>query len=71
VIASERTALVGELHALRSMRPPDELVGLLVEGAALQVEARLALLDRAERDAATLAVTAAAPARATGMRRTA
>jgi DNA-binding PadR family transcriptional regulator len=71
VIASERTALLGELHALRAIAPADELVGLLVEGAALQVEARLALLDRAERKAGALAASAVEPARAERLRRTA
>jgi DNA-binding PadR family transcriptional regulator len=71
VIASERVALLGELHALRALERADALVELLVEGAALQVEARLALLERAERSAGTLATAAEAPERAPRLRRSA
>jgi DNA-binding PadR family transcriptional regulator len=63
VIGRERRALFGELHALRDMGTgrPDALSGLLTEGAALQVEARLRLLDLAEDDVAGLARDAARP----------
>jgi DNA-binding PadR family transcriptional regulator len=54
VIRREREVLLGELHALRSLPDGDALATLLVEGAALQVEARLRLLERAEEDAADL-----------------
>jgi hypothetical protein len=54
VIRSEREVLLGELHALRA-QPRDEAVSaLLVEGAGLQVEARLRLLELAEEDAGAL-----------------
>jgi DNA-binding PadR family transcriptional regulator len=56
VVRRERTALMGELHALRELAADaDELAALLTEGAALQVEARLRLLDRAEGEARALA----------------
>jgi DNA-binding PadR family transcriptional regulator len=54
VVRREREALLGELHALRGLRPGDALAALLTEGAALQVEARLRLLDLAEGDAGGL-----------------
>ena len=47
---------MGELHALHELAAGgDELAALLTEGAALQVEARLRLLDRAEDEARALA----------------
>jgi DNA-binding PadR family transcriptional regulator len=61
VVRGERQALLAELHALRAGAAGEELAGLLVEGAGLQVEARLRLLDAAEARAALLA-DAAAPA---------
>ena len=65
VVRREREALLGELHALRALTAEgDPLSALLTEGAALQVESRLRLLDLAEQDAAALAAaTATAPAR--------
>jgi DNA-binding PadR family transcriptional regulator len=54
VLRREREVLLGELHALRSLPPEDALAGLLSEGAALQVEARLRLLELAEQDAGAL-----------------
>jgi DNA-binding PadR family transcriptional regulator len=61
VIRRERQVLYGELHALRAHVPGDALGALLVEGAALQVEARLRLLELAEQDAAELAAAARLP----------
>jgi DNA-binding PadR family transcriptional regulator len=58
VVRRERGALLGELHALRAGGRGDALAELLVAGAALQVEARLRLLDAAEADAARLADSA-------------
>jgi DNA-binding PadR family transcriptional regulator len=60
VIGRERTQLLAELHALEQLaaREDDPLCSLLNQGAALQVEARLKLLDLAERDAALLVQTA-------------
>ena len=56
VVRGERQALLGELHALRGIaRDDDPLAALLTEGAALQIEARLRLLDRAEHDSLALA----------------
>jgi DNA-binding PadR family transcriptional regulator len=61
VVRRERQVLLGELHALRSLASDgDPLARLLNEGAALQVEARLRLLELAESDAATLAAAARA-----------
>jgi DNA-binding PadR family transcriptional regulator len=61
VVRRERRALLAELHALRALAGEgDRLAALLTEGAALQVESRLRLLDLAEADAAALA--AAIPA---------
>jgi DNA-binding PadR family transcriptional regulator len=54
VLRSEREVLLGELHALRSLGRDDAAAALLIEGAALQVEARLRLLELAEADAAGL-----------------
>jgi DNA-binding PadR family transcriptional regulator len=50
VVARERQALFGELHTLRQLasRETDDLVTLLIEGASLQVQARIELLDRAD-----------------------
>jgi DNA-binding PadR family transcriptional regulator len=50
VVRREREALFGELHTLRGLasRESDELVALLLEGATLQVTARIELLDRTE-----------------------
>jgi DNA-binding PadR family transcriptional regulator len=59
VIRRERAALLGELHALRSLPAADELASLLAEGAALQVDARVRLLDLAEDAAAALAAAGA------------
>jgi DNA-binding PadR family transcriptional regulator len=52
VIRRERQTHVAELHALRklSAHEEDALAGLLTEGAALHVEARLRLLDLTEND---------------------
>ena len=63
VISRERQAELAELHALRELaaRESDPLAALLTEGAALQVEARLRLIELAEADVAAL-VDAAAPA---------
>jgi len=58
----EREALLAELHALRTLPGEDALGELLVEGAALGVEARLRLLDAAEAHAAALVAAAAAAA---------
>jgi DNA-binding PadR family transcriptional regulator len=56
VVRRERHALMGELHALRELAAgADELAGLLTEGAALQIEGQLRLLELAEHDAAALA----------------
>jgi DNA-binding PadR family transcriptional regulator len=56
VVRGERHALLGELHALRGMtHDGDPLAALLTEGAALQIEARLRLLDIAEHDSPALA----------------
>jgi DNA-binding PadR family transcriptional regulator len=56
VVRRERKVLLGELHALRELAAGgDALAGLLTEGAALQVEAQLRLLDRAEQEAPALA----------------
>ena len=69
VVRGERHALLAELHALRGLAGgDDDFAALLTEGAALQVEARLRLLDQAEDDASALAAAAAripadAPAR--------
>src|SRR5690349_1887894 len=51
VVAREREALFGELHTLRQLasRETDDLVTLLIDGASLQVQARIELLDRADR----------------------
>jgi hypothetical protein len=50
VVARERQALFGELHTLRQLasRETDDLVTLLIDGASLQVQARIELLDRAD-----------------------
>jgi DNA-binding PadR family transcriptional regulator len=62
VVRGERHALLAELHALRALvRPGDDLAALLTEGAALQVEARLRLLELAEEDAPALVAAAAEP----------
>jgi DNA-binding PadR family transcriptional regulator len=63
VVRRERAALLGELHALRSLPAEDELAGLLAEGAALQVDARVRLLDLAEGAAGALAAAGARAAR--------
>jgi DNA-binding PadR family transcriptional regulator len=55
VVRSEREVLLGELHALRAQPAGEAVSALLIEGAALQVEARLRLLELAEQDAARLA----------------
>jgi DNA-binding PadR family transcriptional regulator len=59
VVRREREVLLGELHALRGLTAEeDPLAALLTEGAALQVESRLRLLELAEQDAAQLAAAA-------------
>jgi DNA-binding PadR family transcriptional regulator len=63
VIRRESQVLYGELHALRAQAPADALGALLVEGAALHVEARLRLLELAEQDATRLAAAARLPGR--------
>jgi DNA-binding PadR family transcriptional regulator len=67
VVRRERRALLGELHALRALPADadDRLGSLLVEGAALQLEGRLRLLDLAEERAPELVAAARTPARAT------
>jgi DNA-binding PadR family transcriptional regulator len=60
VVGRERRAMLAELHALRSLAGEEAMAGLLVEGAALQVEARLRLLDIAELQAPELARAAIA-----------
>jgi DNA-binding PadR family transcriptional regulator len=71
VVRGERHALLAELHALRGLvGADDDLAALLTEGAALQVEARLRLLELAEADAVAL-VTAAAETAATAPARAA
>jgi DNA-binding PadR family transcriptional regulator len=65
VVRRERAALLAELHGLRALSgAEDRLAGLLAEGAALQVEGRLRLLDLAEADAAALAASVPAAGRA-------
>ncbi|MGI9185770.1 MAG: PadR family transcriptional regulator [Solirubrobacteraceae bacterium] len=56
VISREREALLGELHALRTLaaNEKDPLVALLIDGAALQIGAQTELLDRAEHDSQQL-----------------
>jgi DNA-binding PadR family transcriptional regulator len=70
VVRVERQALLGELHALRALAGDgDDLAALLTEGAALQVEGRLRLLDLAEAGAPGLAAASQeVPARAPGDR---
>jgi DNA-binding PadR family transcriptional regulator len=60
VIRREREGRLAELHALRELaaRKNDPLTTLLTEGAALQVEARLRLLELAEHDMAALVAAA-------------
>jgi DNA-binding PadR family transcriptional regulator len=50
VVARERQALFGELHTLRQLASSetDDLVTLLIDGASLQVQARIEFLERAE-----------------------
>jgi DNA-binding PadR family transcriptional regulator len=57
VVRQEREALFGELHTLRELasHERDELVALLLDGATLQVRARIELLDRAEQRSHDLA----------------
>jgi DNA-binding PadR family transcriptional regulator len=63
VVRRERRALLGELHALRSLATADDPVAaLLTEGAALQVDGRLRLLDLAARRAQPLVAALAAEA---------
>jgi DNA-binding PadR family transcriptional regulator len=61
LVRRERRSHLAELQALRTLAPGDALAGLLTEGAAQLVEARLRMLDRAEQDAAAIAADAAAP----------
>jgi DNA-binding PadR family transcriptional regulator len=67
VVHREREALFAELHSLQVLagEAPDALVALLIDGAVLQVRARIGLLDQAEHRAADLAqpIEAAKPAR--------
>ena len=53
VVRREREALFGELHSLRQLAADeqDPLVALLIDGATLQVQARIELLDRADQRA--------------------
>lgn len=62
VVSSERQALFGELHTLHELASSedDALVALLIDGASLQVQARIQLLDRAEQLAPTLAASGGA-----------
>jgi DNA-binding PadR family transcriptional regulator len=57
VVRREREALYGELRTLAELAGAerDEIVALLVDGATLQVTARIELLDRAEQRAEALA----------------
>jgi DNA-binding PadR family transcriptional regulator len=70
VIRREREGQLAELHALGQLAAgePDPLAALLNDGARLQVESRLQLLELAERDIARLVAASgerrAAPARA-------
>jgi DNA-binding PadR family transcriptional regulator len=68
VVRLEREALFGELRTLRELAraESDQLVALLLDGATLQVTARIELLDRAEQRAENLVrpwlpATSAAP----------
>ncbi len=56
VVRRERQALFGELRTLRELASAesDQLVALLLDGATLQVSARIELLDRAEQRAEDL-----------------
>ncbi len=56
VVRRERQALFGELRTLRELASAesDQLVALLLDGATLQVTARIELLDRAEQRAEDL-----------------
>lgn len=60
VARREREAALVELHDLRSIAAEQDapLVALLVEGAALQAQARLRLLDRVDEDVDVLAQAA-------------
>jgi DNA-binding PadR family transcriptional regulator len=60
LVRRERRAHLAELQALRTLESADALAALLADGAALLVEARLRMLDRAEQDAAAIAADAAA-----------
>jgi DNA-binding PadR family transcriptional regulator len=57
VVSTERQALFGELHTLGELasNQDDDLVALLIDGASLQVQARIQLLDRADQITPTLA----------------
>jgi DNA-binding PadR family transcriptional regulator len=59
VIRLERECRLAELHALGQLAAgePDPLAALLNDGARLQVESRLQLLELAERDVARLALS--------------
>jgi DNA-binding PadR family transcriptional regulator len=59
LLARERQALLGELRSLRE-QPGDALTRVLIDGAALQTEARLRLLDRVEERAAEIVAAALA-----------
>jgi DNA-binding PadR family transcriptional regulator len=61
VVQRERHAHLAELHTLRSLpaESADALASLLIEGAALLVEARLRLLELAEHDSTAIATAAA------------
>jgi DNA-binding PadR family transcriptional regulator len=60
VVRRERQAQFAEVHALSELAVHDDepLAALLTEGAVLHVEARLRLLELAERDTASLVAAA-------------
>lgn len=64
VIALERDSLLAERATLRSLAAGDDLSALLREGAALQIEARLRLLDLVEDKVADIERVAAVVPRA-------
>jgi DNA-binding PadR family transcriptional regulator len=68
VIGRERGARLGELRALHELaaREGDPLTRLLIEGAALQVEARLRLLEQTEADIEPVVAAAARTRRSLG-----
>jgi DNA-binding PadR family transcriptional regulator len=68
LIRRERECQLAELHALGQLaaHEPDPLAALLNDGARLQVESRLQLLELAERDIGRLAEAGRGERRATG-----